>query len=54
MRCLYKAIVVLGIPQEWEMVIIGLALLSSVAVDELVLRYVVRSAKRDRRVNSPA
>jgi ribose transport system permease protein len=33
MRCLYKAIVVLGIPQEWEMVIIGAALLLSVLVD---------------------
>jgi len=54
MRCLYKAIVVLGIPQEWEMVIIGLALLSSVALDEAVLRYVVRSAKRGSKVNSVA
>jgi ribose transport system permease protein len=39
MRCLYKAIVVLGIPQEWEMVIIGAALLLSVLVDEVVRVY---------------
>lgn len=39
MRCLYKAIVVLGIPQEWEMVIIGAALLSSVLFDETVRLY---------------
>ncbi len=39
MRCLYKAIVVLGIPQEWEMVIIGAALLSSVLLDESVRIY---------------
>jgi len=39
MRCLYKAIVVLQIPQEWEMVIIGGALLISVLVDELIRRY---------------
>lgn len=39
MRCLYKAIVVLGIPQQWEMVIIGAALLASVIVDELLRRY---------------
>ncbi len=38
MRCLYKAIVVLEIPQEWEMVIIGAALLLSVAFDEVVRR----------------
>ena len=34
MRCLYKAIIVLGISQEWEMVIIGAALLAAVATDE--------------------
>lgn len=39
MRCLYKAIVVLGIDQQWEMVIIGAALLASVMVDELMRRY---------------
>jgi ribose transport system permease protein len=39
MRCLYKAIVVLGIPQEWEMVIIGAALLLSVLLDELIRLY---------------
>jgi len=39
MRCLYKAIVVLGISQEWEMVIIGVALLAAVSVDELVARW---------------
>lgn len=39
MRCLYKAIVVLGIPQEWEMVIIGAALLLSVLLDEAVRVY---------------
>lgn len=38
MRCLYKAIVVLGIAQQWEMVIIGLALLAGVAFDEVVRR----------------
>lgn len=42
MRCLYKAIVVLGVPQEWEMVIIGVALLASVAFDEVVLRIWAR------------
>ena len=39
MRCLYKAIVVLQIPQEWEMVIIGAALLMSVLFDEAIRRY---------------
>ncbi len=39
MRCLYKAIVVLGIPQEWEMVIIGAALLLSVLLDEVIRLY---------------
>ncbi len=39
MRCLYKAIIVLGIPQQWEMVIIGAALLMSVMTDEAVRRY---------------
>lgn len=43
MRCLYKAIVVLGIPQEWEMVIIGAALLSSVLLDETVRLYRTRA-----------
>jgi ribose transport system permease protein len=48
MRCLYKAIVVLGISQEWEMVIIGAALLSAVSLDEMISRW---SARRrvDRR-----
>ena len=44
MRCLYKAIVVLGIPQQWEMVIIGAALLAGVLVDEMVRR--VRQRRR--------
>ncbi|MEM6363396.1 MAG: ABC transporter permease, partial [Planctomycetota bacterium] len=39
MRCLYKAIVVLGIDQQWEMVIIGGALLGSVLVDEVIRRF---------------
>lgn len=39
MRCLYKAIVVLGISQEWEMVIIGAALLAAVSLDEIVVRW---------------
>lgn len=39
MRCLYKAIVVLGISQQWEMVIIGAALLAAVALDEVVARW---------------
>jgi ribose transport system permease protein len=39
MRCLYKAIVVLGIDQQWEMVIIGGALLASVLFDEIWRRY---------------
>ncbi len=42
MRCLYKAIVVLGISQEWEMVIIGAALLSAVSLDELLVRWSAR------------
>ena len=46
MRCLYKAIVVLGIPQQWEMVIIGAALLAGVLVDEVVRR--VRHRRRLR------
>lgn len=41
MRCLYKAIVVLGIDQQWEMVIIGGALLASVMLDEVMRRYSV-------------
>lgn len=42
MRCLYKAIVVLGISQEWEMVIIGGALLAAVSFDEAVVRWTAR------------
>ncbi|WP_168563862.1 ABC transporter permease [Crateriforma spongiae] len=45
MRCLYKAIVVLGIPQEWEMVIIGMALLCSVIVDEVLRRLGGKTSK---------
>lgn len=52
MRCLYKAIVVLGISQEWEMVIIGAALLSAVALDELFVRWSAR--RRLRRGESAA
>jgi len=51
MRCLYKAIVVLGISQEWEMVIIGAALLSAVALDELFVRW---SARRRLHRSAPA
>ncbi|TWU26996.1 Ribose transport system permease protein RbsC [Novipirellula galeiformis] len=47
MRCLYKAIVVLEIPQEWEMVIIGIALLTSVLVDEIIRRF--QASRRLRR-----
>jgi ribose transport system permease protein len=39
MRCLYKAIIVLGISQEWEMVIIGAALLAAVVTDEAINRW---------------
>lgn len=39
MRCLYKAIVVLGISQMWEMVIIGAALLLAVILDEAFARW---------------
>lgn len=42
MRCLYKAIVVLGIAQQWEMVIIGIALLAGVVFDEVVRRMTLR------------
>ena len=42
MRCLYKAIAVLGIRQEWEMVIIGLALLAGVVFDEAFRRFHAR------------
>jgi ribose transport system permease protein len=42
MRCLYKAIVVLGIAQQWEMVIIGVALLAGVVFDEVVRRMTLR------------
>lgn len=42
MRCLYKAIVVLGISQEWEMVIIGAALLAAVVVDEALERWAAK------------
>ncbi len=45
MRCLYKSIIVLGISQEWEMVIIGIALLSAVAMDEMVLRWTARKRR---------
>ena len=47
MRCLYKAIVVLGIPQQWEMVIIGAALLASVMVDEFVRLWRTRRRLRE-------
>lgn len=46
MRCLYKAIVVLGIAQQWEMVIIGLALLAGVVFDEVVRRVTLRRRLR--------
>lgn len=52
MRCLYKAIVVLGISQEWEMVIIGAALLSAVAMDEVFVRWSAR--RRASRAEQPA
>jgi len=45
MRCLYKAIVVLGISQEWEMVIIGVALLSAVSFDEITLRWTAKKRR---------
>ena len=45
MRCLYKAIVVLGISQEWEMVIIGMALLAAVAFDEIAIRFQARKRR---------
>jgi ribose transport system permease protein len=45
MRCLYKSIIVLGISQEWEMVIIGVALLSAVSLDEFVLRWTARKRR---------
>lgn len=45
MRCLYKAIVVLGISQEWEMVIIGVALLAAVSFDEIALRWTARKRR---------
>ncbi len=45
MRCLYKAIIVLGISQEWEMVIIGAALLAAISVDELLGRMQGRWGK---------
>ena len=50
MRCLYKAIVVLGISQEWEMVIIGGALLTAVALDEAFVRW----SGRRRKISRPA
>lgn len=46
MRCLYKAIIVLGISQEWEMVIIGAALLTAVSIDELLVRWSARRRLR--------
>ncbi len=45
MRCLYKSIVVLGISQEWEMVIIGGALLLAVSFDELVRRWTAKKRR---------
>ncbi|MGV3484298.1 MAG: ABC transporter permease [Planctomycetaceae bacterium] len=45
MRCLYKSIVVLGISQEWEMVIIGVALLAAVSLDEILLRWTARKRR---------
>lgn len=51
MRCLYKAIIVLGISQEWEMVIIGTALLAAVSLDEVFVRW---SARRRLRRTEPA
>ncbi len=45
MRCLYKAIIVLGISQEWEMVIIGVALLAAVSLDELMIRWNARKRR---------
>ncbi len=45
MRSLYKAINMLGISQEWELVIIGGALLLSVLVDELISVVKERSRK---------
>lgn len=45
MRCLYKSIIVLGISQEWEMVIIGIALLAAVSLDEILLRWTARQRR---------
>ncbi len=53
MRCLYKAIVVLGISQEWEMVIIGVALLSAVSLDEVFLRWSARRRVSRREMVTP-
>jgi len=49
MRCLYKAIIVLGISQEWEMVIIGVALLAAVSFDEIALRWTARKRRHSIR-----
>ncbi len=42
MRVLYNAINILGIPNTWEFVIIGLVLLGGVVTDELVRRWAAR------------
>lgn len=42
MRVLYNAINVLGIPNTWEFVIIGVVLLGGVLADEIVRRVVAR------------
>jgi ribose transport system permease protein len=39
MRCIFKAILALKISQEWEYVIIGVALLAAVSVDEVIARW---------------
>jgi ribose transport system permease protein len=46
MRCLYNAIVVLGIPSTWEYVLIGGALFAGVVADELVRRLQQRRRLR--------
>ncbi len=48
MRVLYNAINILGIPNTWEFVIIGVVLLGGVLTDELVRRWVAsRRAARE-------
>jgi ribose transport system permease protein len=42
MRVLYNAINVLGLPNTWEFVIIGLVLLCGVLADEIVRRVVAK------------